>query len=312
MHWQRYLKSKILEKERLSGHTSFRIGGPAEFFIQPRNIDDLKSLLNLVKRYKMAFRVIGAGSNILVSDRGLKGVTVSLNSPYFRNIHFRDNRVEVGAGKPLNQFIHNLKNRGLSGAEFLAGIPGTIGGALAMNAGIILRAKSRKLQPKADPPTAERARNIGDLIETVSVMDYKGNIKNLNKKDIRFNYRNSGLGKYIILKCRLKLKKAKKKEIEKRIKEYLKVRKINQDYSHPSAGCVFKNPSGDKAARLIDLCGLKCRRIGDACVSAKHANFIINLGKARAKDVLKLINLVRRKVMDKFGINLEPEIKIWK
>jgi len=301
MNWQKSLKSKILESEPLSSHTSFRIGGPAEFFIRPRNIDDLKSLLESAKRYKMAFRVIGAGSNILVSDKGLKGVTLSLNSPCFRRIAFRNNCVEVGAGRTLNQFIQNLRKHCLSGAEFLVGIPGTIGGALSMNAGIILRAESQEL----------RAKNIGDLVETVSVMDYNGKIKNLNKKGIRFNYRSSSLSKYIILGARLKLKKAKKKEIDKRIKEYLKVRKINQDYSHPSAGCVFKNPCGDSAGRLIDLCGLKGRRVGDACISSKHANFIINLGRATATDVLELMSLAKKEVKHKFGINLEPEIKIW-
>jgi len=302
MNWQKSLKSKILDSEPLSSHTTFRIGGPAEFFIRPRDIDDLERLLNSVKIYKMSFRVIGAGSNILISDRGLEGVTVSLNSPYFRNIHFRNNRVEVGAGKPLNQFIDNLKNRGLRGAEFLAGIPGTIGGALAMNAGITWKVTSQE----------SGVRSIADLVETVTVMDYNGKIKNLDKKDIRFDYRSSGLSKYIILRCSLKLKKAKKKIIDKRIKEYLKVRKINQDYSHPSAGCVFKNPRGYSAGRLIDLCGLKGRRIGDAAISLKHANFIINLGNARASDVFKLMGLIRRTVKNKFGINLEPEIKIWK
>jgi UDP-N-acetylmuramate dehydrogenase len=302
MHWQRYLKSKVLEKESLKEHTSFGIGGPAEFFAQPRNIDDLKMLLNSARKYKMAFRLIGAGSNILVSDKGLKGITVSLNLPFFRKIHFKDNYIEVGAGKPLNQFIHDLKKRSLSGAEFLVGIPGTIGGALAMNAGVVVRAKSQEL----------RAKNIGDLVETVSVMDYNGTIKNLNKKEIRFNYRNSSLSKYIILSTRLKLKKAKKKEIDNRIKKYLKVRKINQDYSYPSAGCVFRNPAGNSAGRLIDLCGLKGRRIGDAVISSKHANFIINLGRATAGDVVKLMSLVRKEVRNKFGINLEPEIKIWK
>jgi UDP-N-acetylmuramate--L-alanine ligase/UDP-N-acetylenolpyruvoylglucosamine reductase len=299
--FEKSIKTKMRKNEMLSRHTTLRIGGASEFFVQPRDIDDLKTLLKLVEKYKMAFRIIGAGSNILVSDKGLRGITVSLNSSCFRRIAFRNNCVEVGAGRRLNQFIQDLKRRCLSGAEFLAGIPGTIGGALAMNAGI-LKAKGQEL----------RAKNIGDLVEAASVMDYNGKIKNLNKKDIRFNYRSCSLSKYIILKCRLKLKKAKKKEIDKRIKEYLKIRKIKQDYSYPSAGCVFKNPPGKQAGRLIDLCGLKGRRIGDACISSKHANFIVNLGRARAKDVMSLINLIKKEVRNKFGINLELEIKIWK
>ncbi|MDD4895102.1 MAG: UDP-N-acetylmuramate dehydrogenase, partial [Candidatus Omnitrophica bacterium] len=184
--------------------------------------------------------------------------------------------------------------RGLSGAEFLAGIPGTIGGALVMNAGI-----------------AKDNCSIKKLVENVTVMDYNGNIKVLNKKDLKFGYRESGLSKYIILSALLKFNKKSKKHIRDTIKAYLEYRKLTQDLSKPSAGCIFRNPPGNSAGRLIDLCGLKGKKVGKVAVSGKHANFIVNLGNGSASDVLKLAGFIRKRVKNQFNINLIPEIKIW-
>jgi UDP-N-acetylmuramate dehydrogenase len=302
MHWPKNLKNRIKEKEFLKKHTTFRIGGPAQFYARPQNVGELGMLLNAAKKYKIPFRVIGQGSNVLISDSGLVGLTLSLNSPYFKKINFSNNLVEVGAGCALSGLIQKALGRNLGGADFLVGIPGMVGGALAMNAGIAIKAKSKK----------SKVKSIGDLVESVSVMDHNGVLKNLNKKEIRFGYRDTSLGKYIILSARLKLKKESQAVIAGRIKKYLKLRQTSQDYSYPSAGCVFKNPGGYSAGRLIDLCGLKGERIGDAAVSLKHANFIINLGRAKARDVLKLMDLIKNKVRNKFNIKLESEIKIWK
>ncbi len=292
MNWQRSLKGKVSLEEPLRKYTTFKIGGRAKFFIEPYNYEDLRLLLSLVKKYSIPLRVIGAGSNILIRDQGINGAVLRLSSPCFRKTSFHKNSVTVRAGKFLKELVLSIQKRGLSNTEFLIGIPGTVGGALAMNAGV-------------------KGKNIGDLVEDVTVMDYFGRIKTLKKENINFGYRKSSLSKFIILSAKLKLVKRNKRDIEEKIKRYLDYRRSSQDYSFASLGCVFKNPSGDSAGRLIDLCGLKGRRIGNACVSKKHANFILNLKKAKASDVLRLMRLVRKKVKDRFKINLEPEIKIW-
>ena len=293
MNWWKDLKIKIKLQEPMKEHTFFKIGGPAKYFVEPKDGPELKSLLSSIKRYNMPLLVIGGGSNILVNDKGLRAIVLCLNSPIFKKISFQGNHVFVASGASLSQVLRLAQKQGLSGLEFLSGIPGRVGGALAMNAGI----------PE---------KNIGDLVEEVSVIDYNGNIKNLNKKEIKFGYRTSNFSKYIILSARLRLIKKDKQEIKNRIKRYLNHRKLTQDLSWSSAGCIFKNPKGVSAGKLIDLCGLKGKRIGGACISRIHANFILNLGHARARDVLKLMDLAKKEVKKKFNVSLEPEIKIWK
>ena len=295
------IKGKVKFLEPLNNHTTFRIGGPARFFIEPKDTNDLKLLLNLVKRHKMPFLLIGRGSNILINDKVLNAVVARLNASYFKRVSFKNGSLEIGSGVLLNRLVLFAKEHGLSGAEFLAGIPGTVGGALAMNAGVSEKNKNQKIITK----------NIADLVETATVMDYSGNVKILNKKDISFSYRRSSLSRYIILSGGIKLIKRDKKQIDNKINAYLKNRRLTQDLSHPSAGCIFKNPAGYSAGRLIDLCGLKGMKIGDACVSQRHANFILNLGDANAGDVLKLMDLIKKRVRGRFSLKLEPEIKIW-
>jgi len=294
MNWWRNLKGRIRLAEPLKDHTYFKIGGPAKFFIEPQDPNDLKLLLSLVKRYNFPIFVIGRGSNLLISDKGINGVVLRLNAPWFNKLSYKDNYLEAGSGALLSRVVLFAKGHGLSGAEFLAGIPGTVGGALAMNAGI-----------------AQDNRSIAELVESVTVMDYRGNRKILNKKDIRFGYRTSSLSKYIILSALIKLNRKNKEQINDKIKAYLKYRKLTQDLSKPSAGCIFRNPTGNSAGRLIDLCGLKGKRIGGAGVSLKHANFILNLENAAARDVLQLTDLIKKEVRKKFNIDLKPEIKIW-
>lgn len=297
MNWWKSLKGKVKQAEPLKNHTTFRIGGPARFFIEPSDPQDLKLLLGFAKKYNLPVFIIGSGSNLLVNDKGINGVVIRLGAPYFNRLSCKGSYLNAGSGVPLGKVIFFAREHGLSGAEFLAGIPGTVGGALAMNAGTV----SRKTG----------ARSIQDLVKEVTVMDYSGNIMTLQKKDIKFGYRKSSLSKYIILGANIKLAKADRGKITQRIKEYMGYRKSSQDLSRPSAGCVFKNPAGDSAGRLIDLCGLKGKRVGCACVSLKHANFILNLGRGRAADVIKLMKFVSRKVSAKFNISLTPEIRIW-
>lgn len=254
-------------------------------------------MLKRAKRYKIPVLVIGSGSNILVNDKGVDGVVVKLTAPCFRKIRFKSGLLEAGAGGLLSKLVRHTLDLNLSGCEFLSGIPGTVGGALVMNAGV-----------------SERVKNvsIGNLVENVTAMDYNGNIKILHKRDIEFGYRKSNLSKYIILNARIRLRKKRKQEIRQRIKWYLDYRRSSQELSSPNAGCIFKNPSGLSAGRLIDMCGLKGSHFGDARVSSKHANFIINKGEARAAEVLKLMDYIKVKVKQKFNITLQPEVRIWR
>jgi len=299
MNWLKSLKGKVRFEEPLKKHTTFKIGGPAEFFVEPRDSKDLRQAVSLAKNNDIPIFLLGAGSNILVSDEGIEGIVLRLNSSYFRKISKKNNFLEVGSGLLLGQLMQHAAEYSLSGIEFLAGIPGTVGGALAMNAGAW-------------------GKNIGNIVEKVTVMDYTGNIKILSKKNIKFDYRKSSLAKYIILSCRIRFVKKNKEEIKDSMRKYIKLRQSSQENSYSNAGCIFKNPTGRTgrpactAGRLIDLCSLKNKRIGGARVSGKHANFIINRMNAKAGDVLKLMNLIETKVKQKFNINLEPEIKIWK
>ncbi|MFH0913466.1 MAG: UDP-N-acetylmuramate dehydrogenase [Candidatus Omnitrophota bacterium] len=301
MNWWKSLKGRVRLDEPLEGRTTFKIGGPAKLFIEPKDIGDLKFLFKVIKKYRIPLYVIGKGSNILVGDRGVDGVVLRLSAPYFKGLSRRGNRLKVGSGVLLSKVVLFTEKLSLSGAEFLAGIPGTVGGALAMNAGVSEKNKGRNSE----------FRSISELIDDVTVMDDAGNIKTLRKKDIKFAYRQSSLAKYIILSMHIRLVKGAKGVVRGKIKKYINYRKATQDLLRPSAGCVFKNPKGYSAGRLIDSCGLKNKVIRGACISSKHANFILNLGKGKAKDVLELMALIKRRVKNRFNITLKPEIKIW-
>jgi len=295
MNWQKNLKGKLRCNEPLKFHTTFKIGGPCRYFIEPKDLADLKLLISSLKSYNIAFRILGAGSNILPKDQASNKAVICLNSSYFKKLSFSGNSVRAGAGVLLNKLILSAAKRGLGGHEFLAGIPGTVGGAIAMNAG-----------------KSHESRGIGGLVIYVEVLDNCGNLKRLKRNDLKFGYRSSNLGKFIILSAGLKLKKEKRQDISGKLKDYMDFRRISQDYSLPSAGCVFKNPPSQPAGKLIDLCGLKGKKIGGASVSKKHANFIVNCGNAKSAEVLRLMRLVKNSVKRKFKVGLEPEIRIWR
>ncbi|MGD0336484.1 MAG: UDP-N-acetylmuramate dehydrogenase [Candidatus Omnitrophota bacterium] len=292
MNWRRGLKAKVNKGEPLKNKTSFKIGGEARFFSSVRNENELKELIVASRRYKIPVFILGAGSNILVSDRGVGGLVIKLNSRVFKKVTFNKNLVTVGSGATLSEVIRKASALGLSGLEFLVGIPGTMGGAIIMNAGAW-------------------GKDIGNIIEKVKVMDYRGEVKFLDRGKIKFGYRDSGLGSYVILGAVLRLCRDRRANILRRIKENLDLRRNTQDNTKPNAGCVFKNPAGMSAGKLIDLCGLKGKSSGGAAVSLRHANFILNKRNARSRDVLKLMDLIRAKVKRDFDIELKPEIKIW-
>jgi UDP-N-acetylmuramate dehydrogenase len=293
MYWPKSLSKKIKTKTNLAGYTSFKIGGQAEYFFEPKNIKELQEALVSAKRAGKRVLILGAGSNVLISDTGIDALVIRLNSKDFKKSSCQGSSVVAGSGLKLNALISFSRNKNLSGLEFLVGIPGTLGGCLMGNAGAW-------------------GKSIGELVKQVGVLDYNGKLKILQSKQLKFAYRKSNLDKYIIIWCRLKLHTTQKKIIAAKIKEFLLLRRKSQNNHLPNAGCVFKNPGQGSAGRLIDICGLKGKSKGQAVISKLHANFILNTGKAKSRDVLSLMDLMQKKVKRRFKLSLEPEIKIWK
>ena len=292
MNWRKDSNLGIKLNQLLKDKTTFRIGGKAKVFASPKDEEALRKLVISARKDRLPVFILGAGSNILVADSGLKGLVIRLDSPAFTVLVFDGNLVRVGSGLMLARFIQEARRRSLSGVERLAGIPGTVGGAMVMNAGAW-------------------GKSIADSVKEVRVMDYNGKIKTIRKNNAGFVYRNSKLGKYIVLEVVLRLVKKDKRKIAGVVKKILAQRHQSQDNTLPNAGCIFKNPAKDSAGRLIDACGLKGMRLGRAVISQKHANFILNSGNAKSRDVLRLMELTKRSVKNKFKIVLEPEIKLW-
>lgn len=285
-----FIKGTVKFEEPMSRHTSFKIGGPADVFIVPRDEEDLLNVLRYARNNTTDVFILGGGSNILVGDKGIRGFVVSLNAPAFKRLDFDGRYAHIGAGALTSRFIAATAAHGLGGCEFLAGIPGTIGGAIMMNAGRTSCA-------------------IGDLLEEVTVLDGLKEVK-LKREDLNPSYRDSGLEGLVLISACLKLKGKSKAEAEAGIKENLKKKRRTQDLEFPSAGCVFKNPSEDiSAGRLIDLSGFKGYSAGRAMVSEKHANFIINRRDATASQVRRLIDEIQKKVFKDYRIMLKLEVK---
>ena len=284
------IQGRVLPNEPLARHTTLRVGGPCRLWLEPDNEKSLKEIIKFAKKKNIKTLIVGAGSNILARDKGFSGIVVNLKGQGFRKVRFKDTKAISGAGVFLPILIMAASKKGLSGLEYLVGIPGTVGGAVFMN--------------------ASYRRSISECIENVKVMDRKtGDIKFLRRKNINFGYRHSGLDRYIILQVVFKLKKAKKNNILKRIKILLNDKGDKQPLGHCTPGCVFKNPQGRMSAgRYIEMAGLKGKKIGGATVSKKHANFITNSGNASAKDILSLIEFVKKTVRARFGVKLVPEV----
>ncbi len=282
---------QVLFEEPLKKYTSFQIGGPAEILVIPKDLEDLQKLIKYLYKQQISYQVIGNGTNLLISDQGLRDVVIKLNKVN-NIIKFVDNKLITGGGVNLPVLAKKAAQRGLSGLEFATGLPATVGGAVVMNAGTELG-------------------SIADLLLKVKVLAITGDLKVYEREDLEFNYRSSKFQSHseIIYEVEMELNKGDKELIIDRMREILVKRKGNQPLSLPNAGCIFVNPSSDSAGRMIDEAGGKGLQIGDAQISTKHANFIVNLGNATAEDVLNLIERVKGLVYNKYGINLEQEIK---
>ena len=281
--------------EPMSSHTSLKIGGPAEIYAVPHDLPSLINLyLNLSKDH-IPICPLGSGTNVLVRDGGIEGCVVSLRSfNKIARIKEENDRVLVSAdaGVLLQKFLQYAKENGYSGIEGLAGIPGTIGGAIFGNAGAF-------------------GYEMKDIVQSVDILDEKGNISRVPSNEISFDYRRSGiLPGHLIIGSELVLKKDKVKDVSERAADFLKAKKERQPLWEPSAGCVFKNPEGFAAGKLIDEAECKGLRVGDIEVSNIHANFFVNRGKAKAADFIKLMEVVSYRVKKKSGVVLEPEIWI--
>lgn len=288
------LKDNILFDEPMSKHTTFKVGGPAECYIKIDDIQDLRHILRFAKQNEIPITILGNGSNVLVLDGGIKGIVLNIRFNKIEMMNL-DKKIfaNVGAGVKISVFGHLLLKNAITGLEELSGIPGTIGGAVRMNAGA-------------------HGKEFKDIVSTVTCMDYDGNIHQFENEDMHFEYRRSMLKDkpYIVLEVHMEFQKGEEKDIKEKMEEYATYRKEKQPIEYPSAGSTFKRGTDFITAKLIDEAGLKGYSIGGAEVSSKHAGFIINKGNATAKDILELIEYVKHKVEEKFDKKIELEIEI--
>jgi UDP-N-acetylenolpyruvoylglucosamine reductase len=272
MTWQselrKVVKGKVKFHEPAFKHTTWRTGGNVDALVEPGDVEDLIRVIKFSQTKKIPLNIIGMGSNLLVSDKGIRGIVVKFSQPHFKNIEFKNNFVSAGAGVSLNRLVNLAKNKGFSGCEFLAGIPGTLGGALVMNAGV-----------KDVLSTKPRYMSISDLIKEVKVLDFAGSQRALKKKEIKFFYRGSNLSRFVVISAELKLKPKSKRKISALINKFASYKKSVQDLKSGSAGCVFKNPVSKNgnftAGKLIDACGIKGLRLGNAEISPLHAILLL-------------------------------------
>jgi UDP-N-acetylenolpyruvoylglucosamine reductase len=283
--------SIIRENEPLAKRTTLRVGGPADLFIEPANEADLATILRFCAQKNLPIFVLGRGSNLLVKDGGFRGAVISLAQPEFSRIQCDGNRVICGAGAKLKAVAVEARRKALTGLEFLEGIPGTVGGALRMNAGAMGSATF-------------------ETIESIRVMDFSGNISERFTSDLKVEYRSCrDLEKNVALSATFRAQAAAPESVESRMAEFSKKRWASQPAA-PSAGCIFKNPVTIPAGKLIDELGLKGTRVGGAMVSMEHGNFIVNDSKATAAEVLQLIEQIKARARATRGIELRTEVEI--
>lgn len=284
---------RLLEMEPLRDHTTFRIGGPARYYAVPERAEEIRECIRFAKEKKIPYIIIGRGSNILFSDEGYPGVVIEIGRGMEQIDFPGGGRMRAQAGAALGRIASEAARQSLSGFEFAGGIPGTLGGAVAMNAGAY-------------------GGEIKDCIETATVMDDAGEVFTLEKDRLELGYRTSIIQKegYLVLEAEFCFRSGDTEEIRARMRELNAKRREKQPLEYASAGSTFKRPEGYFAGKLIEDSGLKGYRVGDAQVSEKHCGFVINRGNATAAEVIQLMKEVQEKVYDMFGVRLEPEVKI--
>lgn len=283
--------SLCLMNESLKKHTTYGIGGPADLMIFPKSKQDLIKVIEIINENKIQLTILGSGSNVLVSDNGIRGAVISLKNS-LKKIEVDDNILYAECGTMLGKIVKHAVKNNLIGLENLNGVPGTLGGALIMNAGAW-------------------GGEISENLIHVEVINSKSEIQKIQKKDLNFSYRQSSFNKDdILLSAKFNLKKADKDIIKENFIEAQSGRKKSQPLNKRSAGSLFKNPKNNSAGKLLDEAGLKGYSVGDAKISEKHANFFINDGDATSKDMLMLIKKAHKEVKDKFNVNLSLEVKL--
>jgi UDP-N-acetylmuramate dehydrogenase len=285
------IKGRVLFDAPMRQFTSMKVGGPADSLLFPRNVDELRKVVRYARRKKIPCLILGKGTNLVVRDKGVRGWVINLTQG-MKKIHMDGEVVEAEAGLPLQSLVQFSIQKGHTGLEPFFGIPGTVGGGLTMNAGA-------------------RGAELKDVLLSITLMKEDGEMVERSRSKLRFSYRRLVLPpSWIILKGRFQLKKGKKEEILERVKSYSEIRKRTQPLDYPSAGSIFKNPKEGPAGKWIEEAGLKGFRIGQAMISDLHANFIINLGKAKAEEVIRLMEWVEKKIYEEKGISLEREVRV--
>jgi UDP-N-acetylmuramate dehydrogenase len=286
------LENVVRQDEPMAGHTWFKLGGKAEYFAEPTTLDQLQAIVRRSREGDLPIRMLGGGSNLLVRDEGVAGIVIRLGEGEFTAISVAGQTVTAGGAAKLGHVISTAVRESLGGLETLVGIPGTIGGALNGNAG-------------------SRGGDIGQWTASASVLTRTGEIYHRQRDELVFAYRESSLDELVILEASFALERDDSEKLTKRMQKQWIVKKASQPMSHQSAGCIFKNPRGMHAGMLIEQAGMKGTQVGGAEVSQQHANFIIAHETATSKDVLELIEIVRQRVAERLGVELEREIEVW-
>ncbi len=286
------LEDVVEENAPLARYTWYRIGGPARWLIRPQSLEQLQEAARRCAESQIRTFILGLGANLLVDDGGVDGAVFRLDADYWRRVQFNGNLVEVAAGADMQRLLLRTVRQGLAGIECLAGIPGTVGGGIRMNAG-------------------GKFGDIGSIVSSVQVMDAEGNLFERHKDDLVFDYRSTNISAPFILSAVLDLQEDDPDRIMRKTKEIWMYKRNTQPLNTKNAGCIFKNPRGLSAGALIDQAGLKGLRIGGAEISAKHANFVIAHPGCCAEDVLSIVKIIREKVFEKNQIHLESEIQMW-
>lgn len=284
-------KKNIYINEPMKKHTTFRVGGPADYFVLPTEVSQIINCIQLCKEEQIPYFILGNGSNLLVSDKGYRGVVIQIYKN-MNHIQIDGHKIKAQAGALLSQIAKKALDAGLSGFEFASGIPGTLGGAAVMNAGAY-------------------GGEMKDILTSVTVLDENGQILHLEAKDLQLGYRTSIIKEkgYVVLEVELELQMGDPTQIQKRMEELKGQRVTKQPLEFPSAGSTFKRPVGYFAGKLIQDAGLRGYRVGDAQVAEKHCGFVINRGEATAAEIIQLIKDVQKKVYEEFQVELETEVK---